>query len=268
MKDSTGNAQIASRRDHVNTIGLGTTLALYFRDTHFAFLGKQLREVALVLRIEVLNQHECHAGIVRQMAEQLRECLQSAGGRPDANNGGDTAFGDGNGPHRRGGLPSRGRSLLWAGRVRRTRRPRYLVWPATAGLLCHTPPLPFPLDRSIVIARTRPRPRPTKHAERHSRTGIRASARWIPIASAHRCAGIRRRARFRWHTPPRPPPAGTDAGTSPSRHRCSRGARARARGPPDTGASGRGPGTAPRSAPRKPVSGTARNTGPRRVSGA
>jgi DNA-binding NtrC family response regulator len=31
--------------------------------------------MALVHRIEVLNQHESHAGIVRQMANQLRECV-------------------------------------------------------------------------------------------------------------------------------------------------------------------------------------------------
>ena len=41
----------------------------------------------------MLNQHECHAGIVRQMAEQLRECLQSAGGGSYANNQGGTGFG-------------------------------------------------------------------------------------------------------------------------------------------------------------------------------
>jgi hypothetical protein len=41
--------------------------------------------MALVLRIEVLNQHECHAGIVRQVAEQLGECLQPAGGGSYAN---------------------------------------------------------------------------------------------------------------------------------------------------------------------------------------
>ena len=56
--------------------------------------GKQLRQMALVIRIEVLNQHECHAGIVRQMAEQLRECLQSAGGGAYANYDGErTGFG-------------------------------------------------------------------------------------------------------------------------------------------------------------------------------
>ena len=69
-------------------IGLDASLALHFRDRHLAFFGKQLRQMALVLRIEVLNQHECHAGIVRQMAEQLRECLQSAGGSSYANNHG------------------------------------------------------------------------------------------------------------------------------------------------------------------------------------
>ena len=86
MKDSIGNAQIASRRNHVNMIGLGASLAFHFRDRHFAGLGKQLRQMALVTRIEVLNQHECHAGIVRQMAEQFRECLQPAGGGSYANN--------------------------------------------------------------------------------------------------------------------------------------------------------------------------------------
>jgi hypothetical protein len=36
--------------------------------------------------IEMLNQHERHAGIVRQMAEQLRERLQPAGGGSYADN--------------------------------------------------------------------------------------------------------------------------------------------------------------------------------------
>jgi hypothetical protein len=45
--------------------------------------------MALLLRIQVLNQHECHAGIARQMAEQLRERLQAAGGGADANNYGE-----------------------------------------------------------------------------------------------------------------------------------------------------------------------------------
>ena len=52
-------------------IGLNASLAFHFRDRHFAFFGKQFREMALVLRIEVLNHDECHARIAGQMAEQL-----------------------------------------------------------------------------------------------------------------------------------------------------------------------------------------------------
>jgi hypothetical protein len=67
-------------------IGLGTRVALYFGDRHLAHLGEQFSQMAIVLRVKMLNQDECHAGIVRQMAEQRRECLQSARGGPDANN--------------------------------------------------------------------------------------------------------------------------------------------------------------------------------------
>ena len=48
--------------------------------------------MALVLRIEVLDQYECHAGIVRQMAEQLCERLQSAEGGAHPDNGRATVF--------------------------------------------------------------------------------------------------------------------------------------------------------------------------------
>src|SRR5271157_6248059 len=85
-KDSIGDAQVVSRRNHVNMIGPGARLALYLGDRHLGGLGKQLGEMALVLRIEVLNQHECHAGIVRQMVEQHGECFQPAGGGSYTNN--------------------------------------------------------------------------------------------------------------------------------------------------------------------------------------
>ncbi len=70
-------------------IGLGASFAFHFTDRHFAGFGEQLCQMALVTRIEVLNQHECHAGIVRQMAEQFRECLQSASGGSYANHHGE-----------------------------------------------------------------------------------------------------------------------------------------------------------------------------------
>lgn len=40
-------------------------------------------------RIEVLNEHECHAGITRHMTEQIRECFQSAGRGAYANHNGE-----------------------------------------------------------------------------------------------------------------------------------------------------------------------------------
>ncbi len=72
-------------------IGLGAGLAFHFRDRHFAGFGKQLRQMALVRRIQVLNQYECHAGIVRQVTQQLRECLQTTRGSSYANNNGKRA---------------------------------------------------------------------------------------------------------------------------------------------------------------------------------
>ena len=88
LQDSAGYPQIASRRNHVNVIRLGASLALHFGDRHAACFRKQLRQMAVVIGIEVLNQDECQAGIVRQMAEQLCECLQSAGRCSYADNAG------------------------------------------------------------------------------------------------------------------------------------------------------------------------------------
>ena len=67
-------------------IGLGARVALYLGDRHLTHLGKQLSQMAIVLRVKMLNQYECHAGVVRQMAEQLRECFQSTGGGPYTDN--------------------------------------------------------------------------------------------------------------------------------------------------------------------------------------
>jgi len=44
--------------------------------------------MALVRGIQVLNQHECQAGIAWQIPKQLREGVQPAGGRSDSDDGG------------------------------------------------------------------------------------------------------------------------------------------------------------------------------------
>ena len=141
-------------------IGGGASFSLHLRDRHLAFFGKQFRQMALVTRIEVLNQHECHAGIVRQMVEQCCERLQTAGGGPYPYDGENVRFNArrlgghcGNGCQTGGiGALSGGRSALWAGRRRRTPGARHLAERTIAGLLSHAPPLPFPLERTSLCS--------------------------------------------------------------------------------------------------------------------
>ena len=147
MQDSIGNAQIASRRNHVNMIRLGASPAYHLRDRNLAGFGEQFRQVALVGRIEMLNQHEGHARIDRQMAQQLREGLQATRRRSYAYNVRGTAFRAFLGARQRqrcrgvgtegccGGLPGRGHPSLW---TRRSTRPAL-----HSLFFCHTPPLPF-----------------------------------------------------------------------------------------------------------------------------
>ncbi len=165
MNDPIGNAQIASRRNHVDMVGLNASLAGHFGDGHFAFLGKQFRQMAVVLRIEVLNQHECHAGIARQVAEQLRECLQSASGGAYTDNGGAPAF----------------RAFLF-GRYCYCHRGTGRIRSTIDGLLCHSPPSPFTPQRK------------TEHPEGHSfKQTLRAAPfrRWR-AASRLNCSAISR----------------------------------------------------------------------------
>src|ERR1017187_5739913 len=55
-------------------------------------------------------------------------------------------------------------SPLWAGRIRHTRRTPDPAWPTTAGLLCHTPPLPFSPERTGVITGTERKQQCTRRA--------------------------------------------------------------------------------------------------------
>ena len=52
-------------------------------DRHDRFLGKDLGQRALALRIEVLDQHKGHACIGRQGPEESGEGFQAAGGGAD-----------------------------------------------------------------------------------------------------------------------------------------------------------------------------------------
>ena len=48
--------------------------------------AEDLGERALMLRIEVLDEHERHAGIEREVSQERRERLETAGGGADADN--------------------------------------------------------------------------------------------------------------------------------------------------------------------------------------
>src|SRR5882762_494992 len=132
-------------------IGFGARIALYFGDRHLAGLGKQLSQMTLVLRVQMLNQHECHAGIGRQMAEQLRECLQSAGGGSDSDDWKRTA------PNAFPGRPPvdadcgcwvqgrfRGVPACFGGPLWHARLTCGFEWCASTSVLhCHTAPMPL-----------------------------------------------------------------------------------------------------------------------------
>ena len=154
MKDSPGNVQVASRRNHKDMIGLRASLAGHLRYGHSACLREQLGQVTLVTRIEMLNQHECQTGIVREMAEQFRERLQSTGRSSDTyDSEGGTGLACENGPYGRNGILS-GRGWWRRGRIRRTRGRRHNALRMATSLLCQMPPRPFsPEQRALYQTR-------------------------------------------------------------------------------------------------------------------
>ena len=115
-------------------IGLGASLAFQFRNGHLARLGKQLRQMALVGWIEVLNQHECQAGIYRQVVEQFRECLKATRGGSHTDNRRRSGFQRVGAQGCRVGPVDRRRSLLWKGRD---------FWLRFTGFICQRATITF-----------------------------------------------------------------------------------------------------------------------------
>ena len=77
-QDAFGDAQVGVGRNHVDVIRLDAQIVrdLVHRERRRA--SEELRECTLMFRIEMLHEHEAHAGIYRQMLQYLRECVQSA----------------------------------------------------------------------------------------------------------------------------------------------------------------------------------------------
>ena len=84
LQDPLRDDHVAVGRDDVDVVRLHPRLVLDLGDRHRGRPRQDLRQQAVVRRGQVLHQHEGHAGVDRQRAEQLREGLQPAGRGADA----------------------------------------------------------------------------------------------------------------------------------------------------------------------------------------
>ena len=71
------------RRDDENAVGRKAHPVLYRYDGHGGEPSEELVESTFVVRSEVLDDHERHAGVGRHTLEQVCERLEPAGGRAD-----------------------------------------------------------------------------------------------------------------------------------------------------------------------------------------
>ena len=87
------HCEVRIRRDDIDVIGLDAHPIARFVNRERGGAREQRRQHALVLRVEVLHEHEGQPGVQRQRAEQLRERLQPARRRADADDGEGLALG-------------------------------------------------------------------------------------------------------------------------------------------------------------------------------
>ena len=70
--------------NHVDVVGLQPQAVGHGDDRHDRGPGQDFGELALVPGVEVLDQHECHAGVGGELSQKLAEGLEPAGGGADA----------------------------------------------------------------------------------------------------------------------------------------------------------------------------------------
>src|SRR5512133_3154080 len=87
LKDAFSNREAGVGRNGVNVVGFDAEIIGDLLDRHRRHPSEELRKGALVLGVEVLDEHKPHASVGRQMLQQLREGLQPAGGSADADEG-------------------------------------------------------------------------------------------------------------------------------------------------------------------------------------
>ena len=74
-----GDTQVGVRRNDVDVIRLDVQVVRDFVNRERRRASEQLRERAVMLRIEMLHEDEAHARVEGQAPEQCRECLEPAG---------------------------------------------------------------------------------------------------------------------------------------------------------------------------------------------
>jgi hypothetical protein len=127
------DGDVVPPRGDVDVVGLDHRVPPDLGDRHAASLCQQVGQDALVAGVQVLHEHEGHAGVDRQRSQELLECVQSASRGPHADDGEGVSL-DGHGL----GLSSA--SSLRRARPRRTTPRRLLAARTQAGVPFRTEP--------------------------------------------------------------------------------------------------------------------------------
>ena len=87
LEQATVDGEARIGRDGVNVIGPDAQIVGGFSHRQGGDAGEKSSESTFMLRIEVLHQHKAHAGIRRQMLQQLGKGFETARGGANADDG-------------------------------------------------------------------------------------------------------------------------------------------------------------------------------------
>ena len=84
LQDPAQDLEVGVPRNDIDMVGENPLIGFDLRHGQGGRTRKDIGQRAGMVRIEMLNQHESHARIRRQMPEQLGERFQSSGGGADS----------------------------------------------------------------------------------------------------------------------------------------------------------------------------------------
>ena len=84
-EDAVPDCQIGARRNEIDVVAFELHPVCSLQNLHRRVAGQQIDHHALVLRIEMLDQHEGHAVVGRQGVEELLEGVETTCRRPQCN---------------------------------------------------------------------------------------------------------------------------------------------------------------------------------------